>query len=63
MPVKRELTENTTRGATDRNYADKLDVNILIIDAGFGGIYSLYKIRKLGLTAIIYKAGNNIDGI
>ncbi|PIG86246.1 steroid monooxygenase [Aspergillus arachidicola] len=62
MPVRRELAENATRGATDGNYADELDVDVLIVGAGFGGIYSLYEMRKLGLKAVIYEAGNDIGG-
>lgn len=62
MPVRRELADNATRGPTDGNYADELDVDVLIVGAGFGGIYSLYEMRKLGLKAVIYEAGNDIGG-
>ncbi|KAE8365731.1 hypothetical protein BDV27DRAFT_126352 [Aspergillus caelatus] len=62
MPVRRELAENATRDAAEGNYADHLDVDVLIVGAGFGGIYSLYEIRKLGLKAVIFEAGNDIGG-
>ena len=49
-------------GSTD-SYADNLDVDVLIVGAGFGGVYLLHHLRKLGFTAKVYEAGADIGGI
>lgn len=41
--------------------ARKLDV--LIIGAGFGGCYSLYKLRQLGLDVHLFEAGSGLGGV
>lgn len=40
---------------------DKLD--ILIIGAGFSGLYQLYRLRKLGFTVKIYEAAPQLGGV
>ncbi|KAB8075112.1 hypothetical protein BDV29DRAFT_113172 [Aspergillus leporis] len=62
MPIKTELTEYASLGGTTAPYADNLHVDVLIVGAGFGGIYALYEMRKLGLKAVIYEAGDDIGG-
>ena len=54
--------DSHTPGSTD-SYADNLDVDVLIVGAGFGGIYLLHHLRKLGFTAKVYEAGTDIGGI
>jgi cyclohexanone monooxygenase len=34
----------------------------IIVGAGFAGLYMLYRLRKLGLTARIYEAGDGVGG-
>lgn len=36
--------------------------DVLIIGAGFGGCYSLYKFRQLGLKVHVFEAGSNLGG-
>ena len=45
------------------SYADNLDVDVLIVGAGFGGVYLLHHLRKLGFKVKIYEAGTDIGGI
>ncbi len=46
------------------NYADNLDVDVLIVGAGFGGAYLLHKLRdEHGLNAKIFEAGTDLGGI
>jgi cation diffusion facilitator CzcD-associated flavoprotein CzcO len=40
-----------------------LDVDCLIIGAGFGGIYLLHHLRKLGYNCKIYEAGSDLGGV
>ncbi|BDD62296.1 hypothetical protein MPDQ_006719 [Monascus purpureus] len=60
--MKTELSEYSQRRGTTGPYADNLNVDVLIVGAGFGGIYCLYEMRKLGLRAVIYEAGNDLGG-
>ncbi|KAK7466181.1 hypothetical protein VKT23_004902 [Stygiomarasmius scandens] len=39
-----------------------IDLDALIIGAGFGGIHLLYRLRKIGLKAKIFEAGDNLGG-
>ncbi|KAJ6145440.1 steroid monooxygenase protein [Penicillium chermesinum] len=43
-------------------YAANLDVDALIIGAGFAGIFMLKTLRDRGLKAFIFEAGNDIGG-
>ncbi|KAJ4214458.1 hypothetical protein NW759_010474 [Fusarium solani] len=45
----------------DKNETRQLDV--LIVGAGFGGCYSLYKLRQLGFQTHVYEAGSNLGGV
>ena len=52
-----------TRGSTE-TYADDLETDVLIVGAGFGGIYLLHKLRdELGYNCKIYEAGKDLGGI
>jgi ribulose 1,5-bisphosphate synthetase/thiazole synthase len=43
--MKSELKEFAHRRATTDRYADNLEVDVLIVGAGFGGVYLLYELR------------------
>lgn len=60
--MKSELKEYARRRDTTGPYADDLDVDALIVGAGFGGVYMLYQLRKLGLKTVIYEAGTDLGG-
>lgn len=45
------------------NGAGVREVDILIIGAGFGGCYSLYKLRQLGLSVHVFEAGTSLGGV
>jgi len=53
-----EPIKNLNNGADE---AQELDV--LIIGAGFGGCYSLYKLRQLGLNVHLFEAGTGLGGV
>ncbi|KAI9733616.1 MAG: hypothetical protein M1834_003218 [Cirrosporium novae-zelandiae] len=60
--MKAELREFARRNDTTGPYADNLDVDVLIVGAGFGGVFLLYQLRKLGFKAVIYEAGTDLGG-
>jgi cation diffusion facilitator CzcD-associated flavoprotein CzcO len=39
------------------------ELDLLIIGAGFGGCYSLYKLRQLGLDVHVFEAGSGLGGV
>jgi len=54
---------NEAAAPTNGNYAKELETDVLIVGAGFGGIYLMHKLRQLGFNCKIYEAGTNIGGI
>ena len=38
------------------------DFDVVIVGAGFAGLYMLHRLRGLGLTARVYEAGDNVGG-
>lgn len=56
-------THGSQKGAGDQ-YADGLDVDVLIIGAGFGGVYLLHRLRdELGMQVKVWEAGADLGGI
>jgi len=53
---------NEVLGSTD-TYARNLETDVLIVGAGFGGIYLMHKLRQEGFKCKIYEAGKDIGGI
>lgn len=45
------------------NYAKELETDVLIVGAGFGGIYLMHKLRQQGFNCKIMEAGTDIGGI
>ncbi|EFQ34605.1 HK97 family phage prohead protease [Colletotrichum graminicola M1.001] len=60
--IATDLTEYASRHRTTGPYADNLDVDVLIVGGGFGGVFMLKTLREMGLRAIIYEAGTNLGG-
>lgn len=45
-------------------YDDNLECDVLIVGAGFGGVYLMHKLRdELGFKCKIYEAGKELGGI
>ena len=61
--LKRNLAEFSRRSGTTGIYADNLDIDVLIVGAGFGGIYLLHEMRKAGYTTVVYEAGTSLGGV
>ncbi|KAJ5387744.1 Steroid monooxygenase (CpmA) [Penicillium cosmopolitanum] len=62
MSFRTELKENAFRRESTGPYADNLSVDALVVGAGFGGIFCLHELRKLGLNTVIFEAGNELGG-
>jgi len=56
-------TNSHATGNTD-TYDDNLDIDVLIVGAGFGGVYLLHRFRdELGLKCKVFEAGQELGGI
>lgn len=47
----------------NENYAKELETDVVIVGAGFGGIYLMHKLRQQGFKCKILEAGSDIGGI
>ena len=36
--------------------------DVVVVGAGFAGLYTLYRMRQLGLTTRVFEAGDNVGG-
>ena len=45
------------------NSSASLTVDALVVGAGFGGMYALYRLRGMGLSVIGVEAGDNVGGV
>lgn len=60
--LKTDLWQYGKRRRTDGVYADNLDLDVLIVGAGFGGCYCLHELRKAGFNTVLYEAGTGYGG-
>lgn len=78
MPYRRDIGHDTSRTETGPrepptepapsqpptdSYADPLETDVLIVGAGFGGVYLLHRLRdELGFKCKIFEAGKELGG-
>ena len=49
-------------GATAAQDVPSVDVDVVVVGAGFAGMYLLYRLRELGLTVRVIEAGDDVGG-
>ena len=59
---RRQQANGTTNGETNGSSAD-IELDALIIGAGFAGVYMLHRIRKEGFNVKLVEAGSGLGGI
>src|SRR6266446_7893085 len=60
---ERERLMPDTLIMTERSVRDQLAVyDAIVIGAGISGMYMLYRLRELGMTARVFEAGTNVGG-
>ena len=42
--------------------ANAVDVDAVVVGAGFGGLYAIYKLRELGFSARLFERGSDVGG-
>ncbi|CCT70727.1 related to Cyclohexanone monooxygenase [Fusarium fujikuroi IMI 58289] len=58
-----ELTDYSVEHHGDQGvYADNLEVDALVVGAGFAGIFMLKTLRDRGYKTVVYEAGNDTGG-
>ena len=45
-----------------RTTPDNLDIDVIVVGAGFAGMYALHKFRGLGLRTRVLEAGSDVGG-
>jgi NADPH-dependent 2,4-dienoyl-CoA reductase/sulfur reductase-like enzyme len=68
MPIKRDIGHGTTatngqNGMHSNGDAPDQVLDMLIVGAGFAGVYLLHQLRKAGFSAKIVEAGSDLGGI
>ncbi|KAF2115761.1 hypothetical protein BDV96DRAFT_55684 [Lophiotrema nucula] len=54
---------NPHASGNNDSYKDNLETDVLIVGAGFGGIYLMHKLRQQGFNCKIFEAGKELGGI
>ena len=54
-----DATDSTT--PTDAE-ADVVSVDVVVVGAGFAGLYLLHRLRRAGRTAVALEAGSGVGG-
>ncbi len=49
-------------GTGTNNGASKRDYDVVIVGAGFAGLYMLHRLRGLGFTARVFESGGDVGG-
>ena len=60
-PQAATSTASATAGRSPRA-APERDFDVVVVGAGFAGLYMLHRLRGMGLTARVYEAGCGIGG-
>lgn len=66
MPIRTDISagEKAHVAGSSDSYQDNLDVDVLIVGAGFAGVYLLHRLRdELGMKVKVYEAGKDLGGI
>jgi len=53
---------NTSEKNIPTDSIHKSDFDVIVVGAGFAGLYMLYRLRKLGLKVRVFEAGDGIGG-
>jgi cation diffusion facilitator CzcD-associated flavoprotein CzcO len=56
------MSNLTPETANQSNQLKSASVDVVIVGAGFGGMYMLHKVRELGLSAQVFERGTGVGG-
>ena len=49
--------------ATPTSGSDRPLLDVIVVGAGFGGLYATYKFREMGLSLQAFEAGGDVGGV
>ena len=55
------MTEHALAAGTTKTRAD-VDFDVIVVGAGFAGLYMLFRLREMGFTAVVLEAGGGVGG-
>ena len=61
-PVDEVVDEQGTDAASPAGDGGEVDVDVVVVGAGFAGMYLLHRLRGLGFTAVVIEAGGDVGG-
>ena len=60
--VDEVVDEQGTDAASRAGDGGEVDVDVVVVGAGFAGMYLLHRLRGLGFTAVVIEAGGDVGG-
>ena len=60
--VDEVVDEQGTDAASRAGGGGEVDVDVVVVGAGFAGMYLLHRLRGLGFTAVVIEAGGDVGG-
>ena len=60
--MKYELSDYANRRGKEYPYLDNLEVDALVVGAGFGGVFCMQELRKRGFKTVVLEAGMDLGG-
>ena len=62
MPSHLSSADPADRPGASGSNDEGLDYDVVIVGAGFGGLYTLYRLRKLGMSVRVVDAASGVGG-
>jgi cation diffusion facilitator CzcD-associated flavoprotein CzcO len=61
----RKRSQRPDGGSADMSSSDAsaTRIDVVVVGAGFGGLYAVYKFREMGLKVAAFEAGGNVGGV
>jgi cyclohexanone monooxygenase len=56
------MSENQMTQAHPAESGQSADLDVIIVGAGFAGLYMLHSLRELGLSVRVYEQGGGVGG-
>ena len=61
MVTAKETAQEAVKGRVEGN-APRTEVDVVVVGAGFAGLYLLHRLRKLGQTAVVLESAGGVGG-
>src|SRR4051812_11831680 len=55
-------SNGSTNGSSHETHADGAELDVVVVGAGFAGMYLLHQLRQLGFSAKVIETGDDVGG-